>query len=281
MSAEPKQQHFVAQAYLKPWSHKRSTGKHFCYVSRKKNPEWRVSNIKSIMKEGDIYTIFGLQGEKDRYWERWFGDLEARYAVVRDKIGAGERVLSPTDHDTLAFFVSAQLHRTPAVRKRLVQGLHQIRQLYERSDGASVPFMCAPGSRTYQPHELSEAIKRPMTYVLLPEIKELFAKIKGMRIVLVEAVSKFGFLTSDNPAFICYNYPPQPAVHIWGVTHVGTKIFMPISPTICAVLTWMETPERSNRLDPNILIHFNASIYGHAQEWIISLHPFGVSSGYM
>ena len=270
MSTNTKQQHFVPKVYLKAWCHQRRK-EFICYISPKDKMEWHPHNIESRMKENEMYTIFNEDGTKDRQWETWLHKLETEYQGVREKLEADRELLTPEDFEILARFISAQLHRTPAMRKKVREFLLALGRIY--ASGGSSPFFFRPGSKFYQPEELKVATANrssPMTYILLPEINSLFSEIRQMNVSFIEDHTGTGFITSDNPVSVLNGHSKRPAIEEWGINSPRTKIFFPVSPKICALLSWNKIPSQTIGILQDTTLRWNSLTYRHADRWIVS-----------
>lgn len=266
------QQHFVPKVYLKSWCHQKKK-KFICYVSLKERIEWHPHDTSSIMKENEMYTIFNEGGVKDRQWENWMCDLEVEYEAVRNKLEKDVGLMTSGNFETLARFVSAQIHRTPHMRNKLRQFLSGIEKIYAPPNGGSTPFLFRPGSKLYHPEELKAATANkssPMTYILLPEMNSLFSEIKRMNISFIEDHIGAGFITSDNPVVIRNHYPKQPAIYEWGINAPNTTILFPVSPKLCILFSWKKKPNLNSFIIPDITRHCNSLIYSRADKWIVS-----------
>lgn len=272
MSSGPKQQHFVPKVYLKPWCYQRKKSL-ICYVSSKEEIEWHPHDTGSIMKENEIYTIFSEDGVKDKRWESWMSKLENEYEEVRNRLEKDVGLMTPGNFETLARFVSAQIHRTPHMRKKLRKFLSDISKIYASPNGGSIPFLFRPGSKIYHPEELKAATANkssPMTYILLPEINSLFSEIKRMNVSFIEDHTSAGFITSDNPVVILNHYPMRPAIHEWSITAPNTQIIFPVSPKLCTLFSWKRKPNLNSSITPDITHRCNNLIYSRADKWIVS-----------
>lgn len=158
-----KRQHYVPLSYLQAWCDPRCPQSQAPYVwlapvaggpAKKKSP-------KKILRETDMYTRVGKNGERDLSIERGLSKLESKFAKIRrNKLNK----LLPLTEDEVAWvcmFVAAMFGRTKAHREHLRSTWGRALELMEKVEEAR---------RNASP-EQREQLDRALRPIGLPEEK--------------------------------------------------------------------------------------------------------------
>lgn len=221
---ENKFQHYVPQFYLRNFSNNGKSVGSFVF-----------SNHKYI-ENAPIRSICGrdyLYGD-DLNIEKWFQRLERIWSRIINKIISSGNLLSINDEEKvyllMLFYLSdARTAYVADTVKEEVNTLNNIRaRLYREHRGIEIS--------DDEINDLEILINKP-NLVHLQNMPQVVEMIADLSIVLLHNTSSRQFITSDcpiakyNKLFLEKNY-----YRSYGYGHVGTQVFLPISPIYCLVL---------------------------------------------
>jgi len=245
-----KSQHYVPSSYLQAWCDPKCPQGHAPYVwltpvnggpAKKKSP-------KKILRERDMYTIVGANGERDLSIERGLSQLEGKFARIRrNKL---DKCL-PLDIHEAAFvciFVAAMHARTRTYREhlRLTWGralglMNKVEAAYETASpeqrerlNSALRPVGGPIDKqaTMSKDEVAELVANPLQNWLPPIVKAIAPHLIEIPSVVMVAPKGCSFITSDTPCawFDKGAYETPPARYAGGLISPTLEITMPLSP---------------------------------------------------
>ena len=194
-----KRHHYVPKTYLNGFVNEKG----FLWVGRKNDPQNHL-NLKpeNVALQRYYYSQTLPDGSRDNRMEKFFGNIEAEWSVLRDKL-VGWSKLSPEESGQLWSFVGMQRCRVPAARNMVEDILahHAMLHLRELDEAGELlpypegyPDIMRSVRVSIDPHKSLEAIGQ-----LLKGFRELIGRV-GFQIVHNETDTLF--VTSDNPVAI-------------------------------------------------------------------------------
>lgn len=204
---ENKNQHYVPQAYLRPFSSKKDGKSIHLYHAATKSFKVNAS-IKGQCSKNYFY---GRHDPIDDYLKYY----ENSYGVLASKISRGEN-LNDADFKVLREFWHLQFHRTKHAIEQGVLASHMLDEAIFR--GNRPPHINPDSFESVLLNSIENAIK------LQDETADLHP-------VLVENESDLAFITSDDPAILTNRLNLQKyKVNRFGLSTSGAVLILPISP---------------------------------------------------
>ena len=243
MARSHKRQHFVPQSYLKAWCDPTTPAGQAPYVwifnkdgsgARRKAPD-------NIFYERDLYTIQGVDGERDLVLEHGLAGLESEFVAVRDAKLARREKITGREHAMLCAFIAAAQPRTPTFRDHLAgqwaKVLEDMDQMMDWAKTATpeqkrAASLIAHGSGPSLGYEDVKLLaEKPMQNMLVPMIQQVAPLLTRLDfMVLVSAGPTF--ITSDFP---CVWFDPEwhkrpPMYQAPALMYESIEISLPVSP---------------------------------------------------
>ena len=238
--AENKNQHFVHQGYLRPFSFEGNSGAIaiFNIVGQKYVP------TGSIRRECSKRYFYG----KDPWYEHHMQNIEGTYNTVIRRICAHGYKLTDNDRKFLLRFWMFQYSRTEAAAK---EGI-------EMADVMANAFDIPDEHNDFDPDKAIE--------IALGAFLHHRDQLDDLKVRLIKNKTKYKFITSDNPAVLCnrwYVSDPRPRRLKFGggVGSSGTVLLLPLTPSL-------------------LFIAFDGDVYNmtHKNNWVILKSKRDVSS---
>jgi hypothetical protein len=254
-------QHFIPQCYTKPWCDPASFGPRISpYVwqfdraganSRRKAPA-------NLFTETDIYTIEGVDGERDLRLEHGFQELEDKFTRIRNsRFGRNEW---PDDEQmdwVIAFVATAHgrtvdfrdfhqeqwgniRHRMEAMQTALDNASPEQQKAFRRME----PFTDSK-SKGMSIEDVRRIEERPIHELLAPTLHNVLPIYARMYKAILCTDDPIGFVTTDSPV-TWYNpeaYKLPPLYRNPGLARRTIEVTLPISPSQCLLIT--HNPEQS------------------------------------
>jgi hypothetical protein len=242
--ASHKKQHFVPQSYLKAWCDPATPAEQepYLWIFNKDGSNPRRKAPANIFHETDLYTIRGVDGERDLVFEHGLAGLESEFAAIRDtKLSQGKEP-TPEERLMLCAFIAAAHARTPTQRDHIgaqfAKVLKQADMMKEWARTATREQLDAAGSlaRGSGPSLGYEDVKalaeKPMQTMLLPQIQIATFLLGRLDFAVVESQSEEGFITSDSPCvwFDPEGYKRAPFYQGPALMYESIEITLPVSP---------------------------------------------------
>lgn len=252
-----KRQHWVPKTYLGAWCdpnlknravHRYSTDGVYL--------DWRPPS--RICAADDLYTITGPNGERDLAVEHALNKLEDAFARTRRKLLEPGLPLTTKARHELIWFIAALRNRTPAMRDHFQAFLDRVLEVGESAERAmkrATPeerqrmarASMSPTSRgADKSMSLSEwrKLARGTFGERLPSHITAEAELlERMQLVILRAPAGQSFITSDSPVAwwdpTVWPKRRQPL----GLRMPNIQITLPLSPTMCALVSHHPTPE--------------------------------------
>lgn len=209
------EQHFVPQAYLRPWLDTTSTPKgsrnaYGVWVFDRDGTNARQQSPKALFWEDDIYSIPMPDGTRDLRLEHGFGTLEDKYTRIRNRTLM--RGLWPSAEETvwLLAFVFAAYFRTPGIHDHYGKQFGELRAMTQRVEQAHtnrpargwesvVGSPTAPRGWRVVPEEVDFMADYPIQAFMMPALSAALPMLGQMAMAVMQTDDELGFITTDAP----------------------------------------------------------------------------------
>lgn len=255
MPSEPKDQHWVPQAYLRAWCDPASPVGYepYVWVFASGTREGKKRAPKKIFREPHLYSF--PEGTPNRYdLETKLSQLEGKFRRIRDERLAKHKPLIRPDLVSLLAFVAAMHARTPRMRDHHQEQFQHMLTVMEDLDAAmkrATPAEReAEANRQYLPGSTSGPslnmgqVRRMVEYPMLAMFYPFFAaELKGyskMQMTVLCTTAASPFITSDAPVawFDPRTQGRQGIYAAVGLSNATIEVTMPLSPRQMLMLTW-------------------------------------------
>ncbi len=242
-----KQQHSVPVSYLRAWCDPSTPPDQTPYVwlfsrdgkqARRKAPE-RIFYVR------DLYTIEGVNGERNLTLEHGLSQLEGKFAKLRRKKLSRRKKLTYEDKLIICAFTAAMHGRTKAYGEHTSEQWRRVLELGERmvewAKMASpeqlkmASSMSGPKSKDAQSMTLDDVrqvVEHPLQSTLPVHVSAVTPMIFRMHLVIMETTEQPGFITSDTPCvwFDPAVYEDPQPFGAGGLISPTIEVTLPISP---------------------------------------------------
>jgi hypothetical protein len=209
ITADPsldKDQHWVAESYLRRWRDPSTPQGAYVWVSPKNlatAPKMRSPKKTFVTADLNTMTKLGLRNlSLERLYSRFESRFETKFGANRAKIESGAQP-AYDDLDAIITFVAAQVIRTPKFR-----GAWQFNTIGDhKAQTAAIadPALQAGVEETLR--HIKDNQRQLLSSFILPKIYEILC---DMRMVLLSTRDQPGFITSDSPCSVI-GYADTPA----------------------------------------------------------------------
>ena len=285
-----KNQHFVAQCYSKSWCDpdvpRGSLMEPYVWMFDRDGTNARRRAPRNVFTETDIYTIEGLDGDRDLRFEHGFQQLEDQFTRIRNL--CFNRRLWPSDEQWLSVFTfvaTAQARtvahrdfhreqwrevrqRTEALHDEIERATPERREAMARASGP-VPRDRKPGLTLEDVRDLE---KYPIQRTIAPVVRSVVPMFMRMHLLVLCTDDPVGFVTTDHPCTWfdpeAYRMPPLFRGPALGSRTI--EVTLPISPRQCLVIS--HNPEFRSYQDVGLRVvdELNRRHIGHCNENFIS-----------
>lgn len=289
-STSHKKQHFVAQAYMRPWCDPKTPSgeKPYVWLIAKDGAAPRRKAPQNLFHESNMYTITLPSGERDLRIENGLQGLEDKFTRIRNRSLQRRRWPTSEEMAWLLAFVSAAKARTQVLRDHWRSQWGGIRQKMERLEKAyeeappegkrAFEAMSALGPRTQGAGRGMdiEDVKRleaePIQRALAPFVKTVLQAMSNMHVAVLCTDDPIGFVTTDDP---CAWFDPElwkmPAYLLSpGLGSSTIEVTMPLSPEQCLLISRQVNIEGFMDVKPETVDALNARHISHASKFFIS-----------
>lgn len=250
-----KKQHYVPATYLAAWNDPDTPSGHKPYVWAfpKENGEPRRRAPWYLFTHADLYTIPGVDGERDLRLEHGLAGIESAFARVAHKLkmrGRDAR-LTPQECDTLAVFAASLHARTVAQAEHWRSEFGKIEAMgramqaaVERLDPSerqrlarTAPPATASAEAGLSLEALRRIVAQPLQELMVPQIQAMLPIFRNMDMAILSTDEEPGFITSDAPVVI--GDPEHDPRSIFGVALASStvEVRLPLSPRHCLLLS--------------------------------------------
>ena len=245
-----KQQHYVPSSYLQAWCDPKCPQGQEPYVwmtpvdggpAKRKAP-------RKILRETDMYTVVGKNGERDLYIERALSHVEGKFARIRrNKFDKGRR-LTVEELAFVCMFMAAMHGRTKTYREHLRSTWGRaldLMQKVEDAHGKASPErreqmrdalrpVRSPGDEDHaiSKEEVEDFVANPLQNWLPAMVKAIAPQLTQMPWVVMVAPRDCAFVTSDTPCvwFDRGEYETPRTPFAGGLLSPTFELTMPLSP---------------------------------------------------
>ena len=226
-----KNQHFVTEAYLKAWCDPKTPKGYepYLWIVSKKDRLAKKKSPKKVFREADFYTIIDSEGNRNVDLEKALQKIESNFMTVRrDKI-RHHKPLDSREIGVVATFIATMFARVKHQRDQQREMWQElIGQMDKAPDEVHAELKKAG---TYQ--QIIGLKNQPLPYNIVNFTNIALPFFSRMGCEILEAETKPGFITSDNPCFmidprIYTSNPPMSWHELFGSPTV--EILFPISP---------------------------------------------------
>jgi hypothetical protein len=192
----------------------------------------RRQHVKEVFCEGDFYVRQSETG-KDYSLEKALAEkIDGKYPDIRRKIDS-KQPLTAKEHDELCLFMAAQLIRTPKMKESIndfaSQLLNWTSQMKTNRDEKNKHAEDIKGwSKNAHADHVADSIPKIAKVFRNMHIGFACAPIAGRR-----------FITSDSPCYVRSHDQSANGFMVNGFLDTKTEIYLPISPMVVAVLSWV------------------------------------------
>lgn len=288
-----KKQHFVPQCYTKAWcdpaapAGPKSSPYVWVFDRDGSNPSRKAP--ANLFTETDIYTIEGVDGERDLRLEHGFQELEDKFTKIRNLAFNQRKWPSAQDMAWLFGFVATAQARTQAnrdhhreqwgnIRKRMEDFQDSYEQASPKQKKAFERMATPPSSRSGSGmtiEQVKELEAAPIQLMIATVVKTVMQAFSKMHVAVLCANDEVGFVTSDNPCtwFDPEAYKLPPFYRGAGLAMRTTEVTLPISPSQCLAIT--HRPELTGFVDvqQRIVDELNYRHIAHCNNKFISRSP--------
>jgi Protein of unknown function (DUF4238) len=257
-AVEKEQQHAIPAAYLKGWACPNAPpGKAgMVWVVQKHNVGSReLKSPRKYFRGKDRYTL-DENGTRNLAVENAPGTIERDFSGVASRL----KTLEPlTGHDrvTLAFFVAAMMLRTNHYADVVGNMLRKVQtQAAKLAAGEKIEPSLSDVIATLLPNLVGELVRTGIT--------EYSRMIFQMRLSVFITDDEAGFVTGDEPCFVCV--PGQ-----WNafLGHPDVELTVPLSPRHLAYYSWKVPPRVYTKWDRKKVDRLNSrTIAGCKREFV-------------
>lgn len=261
-----KDQHWVAESYLKQWRDRSKRQGAYVWVSPKdRSSEPKMRSPKKTFVAADLNTMT-KQSQRNLSLERLYGQFETKFGAIRAKIESGAQP-NYDNLDTIISFVAAQLIRTP--KFRAPWQFYAVGDHAEQTSAITDPMLRTGVEQTLT--NIKDNQRQLLSFCIFPKIHEILG---GMRMIILHTSDQPGFITSDAPCCIV-GYADTPASLLETLCSKTGNLVMPLSPSLLVIFEHSEKPHEMIELFPKQpKVHeANAIIWRGAVSEIVTSTP--------
>jgi hypothetical protein len=218
---KPKKQHYVPQFLLRNFAiGKKQEAK--LWVFDKRNTSVFQSSVRDVGHENMFYEYRGEAGTYD--FEPLLEKLDSKAAgIIQDVIASSRLPRTGEDYDWLSFYVSAQMLRTPMIRK----DMDNIRELITHKFGEDI----ALEGDFKRVADYGSEDSKASSIRLLRDVPR-FAEILREKVwTLALAPDTAPYIIADNPVSKHNMISRCPRGNL-GLKNEGIELYMPLSPRL-------------------------------------------------
>lgn len=248
-----KDQHFVAESYLKAWCDRECPKgyKPFVWIFERDGSNPRKRAPSNIFKESEFYTIKKADGTRDLRLEHGLAGLETKFGQIRKDRLEKQQPLTDEEHAYLAAFVAAAQFRTRSSRDHQAQ---QWQHMLDIADDLAESMKTAKpeqkramaqigssydkkGSMSHD--QVRQLAEMPIQTMMPGILRTTIPILIQMNMLILSTNDETGFITSDRPVtwFDPEAYKLPPFYRSPGLASPTIEVTMPLSPRQCLVFS--------------------------------------------
>ena len=254
-------QHWIPESYLSAWCDTDPTRLNPRRVHRyRRDGSYRDYRPPSrIFTEHELYTIRGVNGQRDLTTEHALTLLEDAYVRIRDRTLAKRQALSDKKRDQLFLFIASLRARSPAQRDHHADFRASVLRVGdelkaalkdmtpEQRKRAHLPYLTRNGPPGIPLEKFRELANRSFGEHLPQDVNMEARLMSRMHLSVLFAQSDMEtFITSDRPVVWWDPTDPPPSQWPLGLGRRAIEVTMPLTPTMCARITHWRTSEYAN-----------------------------------